>query len=215
MTSIEVKLARDDPRWDGVLNLLQAGFSLQAPEGLSARAFMREVLRFPEDYIEGAVSTVFLDGKPVDDIDRAILVDGSRLALSAAMPGLVGAMMRRGSPYASFREGITHRDARAISARDAAASREAADGAGENLAAATAGTSMAMAAPCFVGIKLFNSVMRDRGPTVLAHGILLATGTVLSAIAETGLEDLVSGGLDYARGAAAHCDILLKVVESP
>ena len=34
-----------------------------------------------------------LDGKPVDDIGSSFLHDGSTLALSAAMPGLVGATL--------------------------------------------------------------------------------------------------------------------------
>jgi hypothetical protein len=41
------------------------------------------------------VSTVCLDGHPVDDLDACLLGDGSRLALSGALPGLAGACLRR------------------------------------------------------------------------------------------------------------------------
>ena len=51
-----------------------------------------------------------LDGKPVDDIGAALVQDGSTLALSAAMPGLVGATLRRGGAYSSFRSAITYHE---------------------------------------------------------------------------------------------------------
>jgi len=42
-----------------------------------------------EDYVTQRISTIFLDGKPVDDIDTLLVRDGAVLSLSAAMPGLV------------------------------------------------------------------------------------------------------------------------------
>jgi hypothetical protein len=46
------------------------------------------------DYLENRIKTIFLDGKPVDDEDKAVLKNGSTLALSAAMPGLVDSTFR-------------------------------------------------------------------------------------------------------------------------
>jgi hypothetical protein len=158
MQAIDIAMARADVRWGAALALLQAGFSLPAREGMSARDFMREALGFPDDYIEGVVSTVFLDDSPVDDIDAARIVEGSRIALSAAMPGLVGAVMRRHSPYAALRETISY--------RSDVGSEWSAGGLSEG---GTEGRSAAIR----VGVKLFNSVMRDRGPEVLARGIFL------------------------------------------
>ena len=151
MRELEARLDPGDPAWARLDGLLQAGVALSAPAGLSLRAFMREVLGFPDDYIEGTVSTVFLDGKPVDDIDAARIEEGSLVALSAAMPGLVGAVMRRNSPYASFREAITWIGTR-----------------GESEAAA--------GQACRLRLRLFNSVMRDRGPEILARGVMLEAG---------------------------------------
>jgi hypothetical protein len=147
------------PVMEAALSLLQAGAGLRCRVGLSARVFMREVLGLDDAYIEGTVSTVFLDSEPVDDIDAAMVRDGSRLALSAAMPGLVGAVMRRNSPYASFREGISH-------GREAASPTDAAGEEG------------------FVIVKLFNSVMRDRGPALLARGVL-APGAAAAELARS------------------------------
>ncbi len=73
---------------------------------------MRELLcrqmGLSADYIEQRVQTIFLDGKAVDNIDTAVVRHGSTLALSAAMPGLAGATLRRGGAYASMRSQISH-----------------------------------------------------------------------------------------------------------
>ncbi len=136
------------PSWARLAGLVQEGFALYGLEGQSIRDFMRSSLGMADAYIEGAVSTVFLDYKPVDDLDSAVISPGCLVSLSAAMPGLVGAVMRRNSPYASFREGISH------------------DGQMDEEVAAAA-------RPCLVRVKLFNSIMREHGPCLLQSGILV------------------------------------------
>jgi hypothetical protein len=136
------------PSWTRLAGLVQEGFALYGLEGQSIRDFMRGPLGMADAYIEGAVSTVFLDYKPVDDLDSAIITSGCLVSLSAAMPGLVGAVMRRNSPYASFREGISH------------------DGKMDHDMAAAVRT-------CLVRVKLFNSIMREHGPSLLQRGILV------------------------------------------
>ena len=64
-------------------------------------------LEIPAEYVENRIQTIFLDGKAVDDLGEAKVRDGSILALSAAMPGLVGATLRRGGAFASLRRSIT------------------------------------------------------------------------------------------------------------
>ncbi len=190
MRSVEIGMAEADPRWGAALAILQSGFSLRCRGGLRVRDFMREVLGFEDAYIEGAVSTVFLDDSPVDDIDAALLREGSRLALSAAMPGLVGAVMRRHSPYAAFRESITHREGEA-------------EGQGEEEGAGR-GAEGSPSGPGEIGVrvKLFNSVMRDQGPAVLARGIILGAEEALEALASAGFESAEAG----LEGAAAALD---------
>lgn len=46
----------------------------------------------------------------VDNIEEAIILEGSTLALSSAMPGLAGATLRRDGIYASLRESITYKE---------------------------------------------------------------------------------------------------------
>ncbi len=113
-----------------------------------------------EDYINARIKTLFLDGKPVDDFARAIVHDGSTLTLSGAMPGLVGAMMRRGSPYALFRHSITHAD-------------------DEKAAQRITG---------LVRIKLFNVIIRELGRHFLERGVLAGADELSAFFREEGEE---------------------------
>jgi hypothetical protein len=78
--------------------------------GSSVRDFLCNQMGLKPDFVENQIQTVFLDGKPVDDLDAATVQDKAALALSAAMPGLVGATMRRKGYYASLRGQISHRE---------------------------------------------------------------------------------------------------------
>ena len=90
-----------------LVSRLQRGVRLRARVGISIRAFLGEGLGLPPALI-ARLGTVFLDGRPVDDLDGAILRGGATLALSGAMPGLAGATLRRGGPAAPLRSSITH-----------------------------------------------------------------------------------------------------------
>jgi len=99
----------------------------------------------PANYVTDRITTIFLDNRPVDDLDRTIVQDGSRVTLSAAMPGLVGATMRRGGFYASLRQGISH-----------------------------IMNSGAVEGECgTIRVKLFNLLLAELGPLVLARGLML------------------------------------------
>jgi hypothetical protein len=86
---------------------LQKGFYIPACEGKSLYSFLNEDCGISEEYISRSIKTVLIDGGPVDDIFNTKIKDGGACALSGAMPGIVGAMMRIGSPYAPMRESIT------------------------------------------------------------------------------------------------------------
>ena len=131
-----------------MLMLLQNGFMVKVRTGLSVGQFFSVQLNLAPEYIAHRISTVFLDGKPVDDIDAALLRDNATLALSGAMPGLAGAVMQRGSIYASFRDTISYRD---DEKNGISSPRE------EGM----------------IRLKLFNLVMKDLGPGFLEKGIYL------------------------------------------
>jgi hypothetical protein len=90
--------------------ILQSGFFLKIQVGCSLKTFLTGEIGLSPEFIEERIQTIFLDGQPVDDLDSAIVKDGSSLALSSAMPGLVGAAMRRGGFYGTLRSSITYRE---------------------------------------------------------------------------------------------------------
>lgn len=87
--------------------LLQTGFTVKCLVGASIENLFYDQLKLNPQLVEEKISTIFLSGKPVDDIATATVQDNSILALSGAMPGLVGATLRRKSPLASFRQSIS------------------------------------------------------------------------------------------------------------
>jgi hypothetical protein len=125
---------------------LQRGVAVPAIVPCLVSCFLVDQLGIDPAYVERRISTIFLDGQVVDAPDAATLRDGSVLALSAALPGLVGATLRKGGFYAAMRSDITH----------------------------AADVPAAAAAPGVVRVKLFNLLIDELAGTVLRHGILLA-----------------------------------------
>jgi hypothetical protein len=136
--------------------LLQKGFELGVLVGCPIRALLRDGLGLTDEYIETRILTVFLDGKPVDDIDEAHVRDGATLALAPAMPGLMGAMLRRGGYYAPMRSGITHR------------SDAPPQGIGQGR----------------ITVKLFGMALRELGPQLLERGIEVDAGDLARIVRE-------------------------------
>ncbi len=90
-------------------SLLGHGFYLQAEVGCTIRELLCDQLGWDHNYIDHRIQTLFLDGCLVDDIDRAIVQDDSSLALSGAMPGLLGAALRKGGRYSPMRSEISYK----------------------------------------------------------------------------------------------------------
>jgi hypothetical protein len=89
--------------------LLGQGFTLKVRTGISVRDLLCRQIHVSDDYLEHRIQTIFIDGKVVDNVDGAMIRQGSTLALSAAMPGLAGATLRRGGAYAAMRSQISHK----------------------------------------------------------------------------------------------------------
>lgn len=123
--------------------LLQKGFIQKTEVGCTLRELLADRFGVSAAYIENRIQTVFLDGKPVDDMDAAVVRDGAVLALSSAMPGLLGAIMRKGGYYSRMRSPIG----------------------GET------GGDASRRAEGQVVVKLFNLTVRDLGPLFLERGI--------------------------------------------
>jgi len=69
---------------------------ISATVGCSIKNLLCNQFDITPEYLSDRISTIFLNGKPVDDVESAIIKDNSILALSGAMPGLVGATFRKG-----------------------------------------------------------------------------------------------------------------------
>ncbi len=87
--------------------LFQEGVFLRVITGVSVQDLLFRQLHLLPEYVEKRIQTIFLNGKAVDDLTEPILLDGAVLAMSAAMPGLAGATLRRGGFFASLRRSIT------------------------------------------------------------------------------------------------------------
>jgi hypothetical protein len=138
--------------------LLQRGVTIRIPARRSALQLLTSDLGLDPEYVRSRITTVFVDGRVVDALESATLEPGSLLALSAAMPGLVGATLRRGGPYAAMRAEITR----------------APDG----------GSRESDSATCLVRVRLFNLLLDEVGPSLLARGIVLPRGEALALVAD-------------------------------
>jgi len=140
-----------DETWhSGFAALIRAGFKLEAQMGCTVKELLCEQLALPEDYYEERIQTLFLNHKPVDDPRTALIKDGDTLALSAAMPGLVGATFRKGGHYSWMRGSISH-----------SGNSDAAD-----------------KARGWITVKLFNLILKELAPYFLKTGVWLEGATV-------------------------------------
>ena len=130
-------------------SILQAGFKVNVHTGVSIRDLLCNQFDINPDYVEDRIRTAFLNGKPVDDFSTAIVERGATLALSAAMPGLVGATFRKGGYLAAFRGTITHRR-------------------GDTIPDNRAG---------IISVKLFNLLAKEIGLTFLERGVMVDSNT--------------------------------------
>ena len=126
-------------------SLLRQGFMIEVQAGCSIKTMLADALGLDDSYVENRIKTIFLNAKPVDDINTACIENGSVLALSGAMPGLAGATLRRGGQLASFRGSISCRSH------------------GEN----------ELGQNGYAFVKLFNLLVNDLGPIFLEKGILI------------------------------------------
>jgi hypothetical protein len=133
---------------------LQKGFYIISYQGQTLYDFLTEDCGIDSGYITAKIKTVFINGGPLDDIYKTKIKEGAVCALSGAMPGIVGAMMRIGSPYAPMRESIT------VKPDDSAKS----------------------AKEILFELKLFNVILSDIGSDFLQKGIIFSKHRILELL---------------------------------
>lgn len=131
--------------------ILQQGFRIEVQTGCSLKSLLGDQFGISSEYIKTRIKTIFFNGKPVDDYNSAIITGNAVLALSAAMPGLVGATFRSGGILSPFRSGISFK----------------------NTAESSQGEKQGK-----VTIKLFNLLVKEIGPRFLEAGIWVETHAV-------------------------------------
>jgi len=156
----ELRFVIGASQFSSFFQILQAGFILKALVGCSIKSFLTQQLGVSPEYITERIQSVFLEGRPVDDLDSAVIHDGSHLSLSAAMPGLVGATMRRGGFYGALRSSITYKES---------------------------GSPCEIAEGC-VHLKLFNLLMKELGPDIFKMGIYLSSSHLAEFLSGQPLE---------------------------
>ncbi len=83
--------------------ILQSGIFLESFVGQSIGVFLNNLPSFEMDYIVNRIQTIFLDGNAIDNMEAIFTKTNSVLAISAAMPGLAGAIFRKKSLHAALR----------------------------------------------------------------------------------------------------------------
>lgn len=128
--------------------LLREGVDVEIKAGRSVEELLHEELNIDLDTIREQIKTIFLNQKPVDDLQTTV-PDRALLTLSGAMPGFLGACMRVNSPYARMRESIS-------AAGNSDANRRESD------------------SYATVSLKIFNILVPEIAPQVLQKGILIS-----------------------------------------
>lgn len=126
--------------------LLQSGTKIKCAQGTTVGAFLHSLPNFSMEYITERIETIFLDGTPVDDLETTFSEATQTLALSAAMPGLAGAILRRNSFHAALR---TTSPKKAVTCDS------------------TQQTT--------VLLKLFNTIAQERGPALLQTWLTISS----------------------------------------
>ena len=134
---------------DKFTTLLQSGIYLSAQSGVSISELLTSLPGFSTDYIQRQVQTIFVNGLPADSLEQRIVEENAVIAISAAMPGLAGAIFRKAGAHASLRTATAQQHENA--------------GEGKEIP---------------IRLKLFNIIAKERGLELLAKGCFLESSGV-------------------------------------
>ena len=180
-----------EPMPTALLRPFQKGARIEVEVGGDLLSLLTDELCLTEAGI-AKIQTIFYQSKPVDDISTCTVQDGGVLALSAALPGLVGAVLRRGGFWSAMRDSITHQDEEAEHT-----------------------TSRGI-----ITVKLFNFMLAEVGPLLLERGIrmdmvdpaaLLTEPTIRQQLVQASLADRNVSVDELGRLLAGEQAVLLRV----
>lgn len=134
----------------GFTTLLQSGIFLKARQGETIGSLLTSLPGFTMEYARQRIQTIFLNGLPADDLNQQLWGNEAVIAISAAMPGLAGAIFRKGGMHAALRTETAGK----LSGNE------------ENTQ------------PLQVRLKLFNMIAAERGLAILAGGCVLRSASL-------------------------------------
>lgn len=167
---VNIRLSLSENLAPKFFQLLSMGFHLSIHEKMTLKDLLCDRLGVKPDYLKERIQTIFLNGKAVDNEGDLKVQPGDVLALSAAMPGLAGAMMRKQGRYAPMRKKISHESSDA---------QELPEPAGE------------------VAIKLFNIIAHELGPVLFEQGVVVK-GNAFQSMVRREPEEFKEGCLSVA-----------------
>jgi len=145
LPSPSIRLKMDAAQFSVFVPELSQGVGLDVQLSCAIEQLVCGELGVAPEYLDDRIQTVFLNSKAIDDVATATVTPGSVLALSAAMPGVAGATLRKGGRYAPMRQAISYETAADPACR-------------------TRGT---------ITLKLFNMIAREIGPAIMQRGVRL------------------------------------------
>ncbi len=128
--------------------LLQGGIFIDVPCNTQIGEFLTSLPGFNQEYVQSRVETIFIDGLPADSLSQPLTSSGTVLAISAAMPGLAGAIFRKNSVHAALRTAPITKEAESAEKT------------------------------IQVRLKLFNMIALEKGAQLLHEGCVMKASTV-------------------------------------
>ena len=141
-----VTLKWDRARIPLLYSSLQRGVLIKARLGGSIRSLLCDQVGLDSEYVKNRIQTAFLNGKPVDDFDSAIVGEGSVLTLSGAMPGLAGATLRKGGFFSPMRASLSHQNESGSGGEDEG----------------------------WITVRVFNILLPELAPVLLSQGVFFS-----------------------------------------
>lgn len=146
-TTLSLQVTSDSLRQ--FTTLLQSGIFLSMQSGGTIGELLTSLPGFSQDYIQRQVQTIFVNGLPADSLDQRIVEENTVIAISAAMPGLAGAIFRKAGAHASLRTATAQEQGNVQESKDIP-----------------------------IRLKLFNVIAKERGLDLLAKGCFLKSSGV-------------------------------------
>ncbi len=175
--------------------VLQSGIELKSSTGIAMGRFLNELPGFTADYVGDVVQTIFLNGTAIDDLTTPLDGDNPTLALSAAMPGLAGAIFRKNSFHSALRTDTKKTNSVGKQNRELT-----------------------------ITLKLFNSIARERGIELLTKGVCMKAkpvfiffknrGALLQKISTIEFEQKIIDTTTFLNRLSQSEKINIRIVES-